>query len=166
MVRYICGKFAQYYFLKDYKIPPKFLREDAHPVFRSPSQMSHIQSSLNPGFPVVDETTAGLSRLSSRESTTSSTTLVKSGNQGRQSLWFELVSSSYLCFSPVPYLRPGSLATFPRPLNLPTCQRRTTPTLHIPRSRSRICTYLLHFLVSVVIHHASLVAIVRYWWHW
>ncbi|KAN0135696.1 hypothetical protein V8E53_006587 [Lactarius tabidus] len=43
--------------------------------------MSHIQSSLNPELPVVNEITSGLSRLSSRESTTSTATLVKSSDQ-------------------------------------------------------------------------------------
>jgi len=45
--------------------------------------MSH-QSSLNPGLPVANEITAGLSRLSSRESTTSTTTLIKTSSNQEQ----------------------------------------------------------------------------------
>ena len=112
--------------------------------------MSHIQSSPHPGQPVVNEITASLSSLSTRESTSSTVTLVKLSNQGRQLLLFEMgLNPLYLLLAGS---TPGFPSTFPWPLHVIERyfpQSRSTSRLHIPRSRSRspICIYLLPFFV-------------------
>lgn len=72
----------------------------------------------------------------------------------------------YLCFSPVPYLRSGSLdlsAASEYPYIL------MKNNAHAPRPEVEVAnmyqspTYF--FFGFVVIHHALHLAIVRYWWH-